>query len=120
MVYFGSTGFRFIKIFDRNCLFYVFILFPCRIIAILTSPIRERHCRKKAQRWKKRIWICYLFLLNSLCFWAETQLSRKILWVFLFCLCLCSFSLLYAIYPKTTDCFPEAYHSIQLKMSVFS
>ena len=45
--------FNFSFVFDHNCIFYETILFPCLIITLLTSRIKGRHCRKKAQRWKK-------------------------------------------------------------------
>ena len=31
---------------NYNCIFYEFTLFPCRVIRLLTSPIKERHCRE--------------------------------------------------------------------------
>ena len=38
--------FSFSFIFDHNCLFYEFNWIPCRIITLLKSPIKRRHCIK--------------------------------------------------------------------------
>ena len=43
----------FFFIFEHNCIFYEFILFSCRIFALLTNPIKGNHSRKNSQRWKK-------------------------------------------------------------------
>ena len=61
---------------------------------------------------KRRIWICYLFLLNSLCF-LGWELSRRILWVYLFFPYLSFFSLLCVKCPIAIDlyCFPKTYNS---------
>ena len=45
--------FSFSFIFDHNCIFCVFILFPWRIITLLKSPVKGRNCRENAQCWKK-------------------------------------------------------------------
>ena len=107
--------FSFSFIFVHICIFNEFILFPCRIIILLTRQFNGRHCRKNAKSCKKAesgyvncfCWIVYAF-------WVETQLSRNTLWVvFGFCLCLSSFPLLCAIYPMAIDlnCFPKTYNS---------
>ena len=51
--------FSFSFIFVHICIFYEFILFPCRIIILLTRQIKGRHCRENAQSCKKSyIWTC--------------------------------------------------------------
>ena len=53
------NGFNFNFTFEHNCIFYEFILFPCRIITLLTIHIEGKHSRGNAQRSKK----AYLNLL---------------------------------------------------------
>ena len=45
--------FIFSKIFDHNCIFYEFILFPCQFTIFLTSPIKKKLSKENAQHWKK-------------------------------------------------------------------
>ena len=78
MVYlFGYYAF----FYELNCVFYEFILFPCRIITLLTGPIERKHSRENAQRWKKEMHSvsecvnCFCFIVYA--FWADAQLSGK-------------------------------------------
>ena len=38
---------------EQNCIFYEFILFPCQIITLLTSPKAVKHSRKVYSSGKK-------------------------------------------------------------------
>ena len=44
---------RVFNFFKLNCTFYVFTLFTCRIIILLTSPIEGKQSKWNAQRWNK-------------------------------------------------------------------
>ena len=57
-----TTRFNFFFIFEHNCKFYEFILFPCQIIILLARPIEGKQSRENTQRWKK----AYLDMLNEL------------------------------------------------------
>ena len=43
-------------------MFYEFILLPCQIIILMTSPIEKKHSNENAQRWEK----AYLDMLIDL------------------------------------------------------
>ena len=60
--------FSFPFIFDHSCIFFEFILFPCRIIKLLKSAIKGRHCRENAQRWKKAYQDMLIVFVDGLCF----------------------------------------------------
>ena len=45
--------FSFSFIFDHNCMFYEFNLFPCQFITLFTSPIKQSHFRENAECSKK-------------------------------------------------------------------
>ena len=50
---FDTTRFNFFLNFDRNCVFYEFILFPCQIITLLTKTIEGMHNNESSKRCKK-------------------------------------------------------------------
>ena len=101
-------------IFELNRIFYESISFPSQIITLLSNPIENKHNFKFEQRWKKRVSVyfkCFCWIVYA--FWAEAKISRKILCIFLFFLCLYLLLLLSNIYLLTIrlNCFPRAYNS---------
>ena len=98
-------------------MFYEFNLFPCRNITLLTIPIKERHCRKNEERWKRAFLdMLFVFVEWFMFFGLGHSYVAKFL-VFLFCLCLSYLSSFFAIYPKTIDhkCFPMIKKIIRYK-----
>ena len=85
--------FNFSLIFGyHNCIFHEFNLSPCRIITILTSAIKEWHCRENPKRWEKAHLDMLNVLLNSLCFFSwDTVTSQKFLSFFCFAYVFLSF-----------------------------
>ena len=107
-------------VFYQNCIFYEFFLFPCQNVTLLTSPIKEKHYSKNAQRWKEAYLDMLIVFLNCLCFLGwDTVVSQNFLG-FLFCLSLSLFSLLYAIFLITIDIdsSSKTYNSIEINISV--
>ena len=111
---FDTAPFHFFFVFENNLKFYDFILFPCRIITLLTSPIEQKlvgkkHSVEKGAYLNMSIVFALLFSIFGL---RHSYLANFL--VFLsFCLFMSFVLLLYALYLLTIglNCFPRKYNS---------
>ena len=106
--------FNFSFIFDYNCIFYEFILFPCQIITIMTRTINRRLCWKNAQRWKKAyLDMLIVFVEKCKLFGLRHSYLANFVGFFYFA-CLSLFSLLCAINTQAIDvrCLHKTYNSL--------
>ena len=106
--------FNFSFIFDYNCIFYEFNLYPCQIITIMTRPINKRFCRKNAQRWKKAYLDMLIVFVEKFKLFGLRHSYLANFVVFFYFACLSLFSLLCAINTQAIDisCLPKTYNSL--------